>query len=270
MAIDWSDGDYGHTATQLEPIANAVAQRLGIAAGQRVLDVGCGTGNAALAAARAGAAVTGVDPAAGLLALARRRAEENGLDVEFLKGDAEKLPVVGEFDVVMSVFGVIFAADAAQAAREMIRSAKPEGVVALTSWCPEGGINAGASVLWDALPKPDGPVNRWGDAQWVESLLIQAGAGRVTIDEAEHVFRAESPEAFFTETEELHPVWRWARRRCRRNGGASFAAAAWPPSAPGTRIRMVLRRQVATCSLRPLLEVAPRPAESVHLGCPGT
>lgn len=213
VAIDWSEGDYGHTATQLEPIAIAVVKRLGIAAGQRVLDVGCGTGNAALAAARAGAAVTGVDPAAGLLALAQRRAEENRLDVELLRGDTEKLPVAGAFDVVMSVFGVIFAADAPQAAREMIRATRPGGVVALTSWCPDGGINAAAEVLWDALPKPEGPVNRWGDPQWVESLLTRAGSGRVTIDEADHVFQAESPEAFFTENEELHPVWRWARRR---------------------------------------------------------
>ncbi len=212
MLIDWSDGDYGRTATQLEPIANAVVRRLGIAAGQRVLDVGCGTGNAALAAARAGAAVTGVDPAAGLLALARRRAEEDGLDVEFLRGDAEELPVAAEFDIVMSVFGVIFAADAAQAARQMTRSPRPGGVVALTSWCRNGGINAVAEVLWDALPKPEEPVNRWDDARWIESLLIQEGSGWVTIDEAAHVFRAESPEAWLTETEELHPVWRWARR----------------------------------------------------------
>lgn len=212
MGPDWSDGDYGHTATQLEPIATAVVRRLGITTGQRVLDVGCGTGNAALAAARAGAAVTGVDPAAGLLALAQRRADESGLDVEFLPGDAEKLPVAEEFDVVMSVFGVIFAADAAQATREMIRSTRPGGVVALTSWCRDGAINAVAEVLWDALPKPDGPAKHWHDAEWIESLLIQHGAVRVTIHETEHVFRAESPEAWLTETEERHPVWRWARR----------------------------------------------------------
>jgi SAM-dependent methyltransferase len=212
MAIDWSDGDYGHTATRLDPIAIAVVQQLGIAAGQRVLDVGCGTGNAALAAARAGAAVTGVDPAAGLLSLARRRAREDGLDIEFVAGDAERLPVAGEFDAVMSVFGVIFAADAAQAAREMLRVTRPSGVVALTSWCPVGGINAVADVLWDAFPKPDGSVNRWGDPEWIASLLTQEGAERVTIDEAEHVVRAESPEAWFTETEELHPAWRGARR----------------------------------------------------------
>lgn len=212
MVIDWSDGDYARTASQLEPIAKAVVERLRIAAGQRVLDVGCGTGNAALAAARTGADVTGVDPADGLLALARRRAQENGLDVEFLRGDAEKLPVAGAFDVVMSVFGVIFAADAAQATREMIRSTRPGGTVALTSWCRDRGINAVAEVLWDALPRPDGPKKRWDNAQWIESLLIQEGSGRVTIDEAEHVFRAESPEAWLTENEERHPVWRWARR----------------------------------------------------------
>jgi SAM-dependent methyltransferase len=146
------------------------------------------------------------------LALARRRADEDGLDVEFLQGDAEKLPVAGDFDVVLSVFGVIFAADAARATREMIRATRLGGTVVLTSWCREGAINAAADVLFAALPERDGPAPRWDDAQWIESLLIQEGSGRVTIDDAQHVFRAESPEAWFAETEDRHPVWRWARR----------------------------------------------------------
>ncbi len=212
MGPDWSDGDYSRTAVRLEPVAKRVVQQLGIDVGQRVLDVGCGTGNAALAAARAGAVVTAVDPAAGLLALAQRRADEERLEVAFRRRDAQRLCVAADFDVVVSVFGVIFADDASQAMRGMLRAARSHGTVALTTWRREGALSAVADVLFAALPPQDGPQTHWDDPQWIENLLIQEGASQVTIDDDAHVFRADSPEALFAETEEHHPVWRWARR----------------------------------------------------------
>jgi SAM-dependent methyltransferase len=212
VGTDWSDGDYGRTANRLEPVARLVVARVGIAAGQRVLDVGCGTGNASIAAARGGAAVTGVDPAAGLLAIADRRASEAGLDITFLHGDAQELEQTGDFDVVLSVFAVIFAEDAAAAVRGMIGAARVGGTIALTSWLPEGAMDAMARVLRNALPAADGPPNRWDEPRWIEELLIACGAGRVAMDREQIMFRAESPEAMWAETEEFHPFWRWARR----------------------------------------------------------
>src|SRR5436305_8704641 len=124
--LDWSLGRYERTAGQLLPAARLVVERAAPSAGDRVVDVGCGTGNAALLAAARGARVTGVDPAARLLEVARERAAGAGLEAEFVDGDAASLPVGdGEADLVMSVFGVIFALNAAAAVSEMARVCTP-------------------------------------------------------------------------------------------------------------------------------------------------
>src|SRR5215216_371295 len=120
--VDWGAGNYELTAAQLTPVAEVVVARVGIAAGDAVLDVACGTGNAALLAAARGARVVGVDAAPRLLAVARERAAALGVEVELLEGDLAALPVGdGAADVVLSVFGVIFAADPASALREVAR-----------------------------------------------------------------------------------------------------------------------------------------------------
>src|SRR4051795_733952 len=111
--LDWSLGRYERTAEQLLPAARLVVERAAPSAGDRVVDVGCGTGNAALLAAERGARVTGVDPAARLLDVAREEASAGGLDATFVEGDAAAIPLdYGEADLVLSVFGVIFAPDA--------------------------------------------------------------------------------------------------------------------------------------------------------------
>jgi SAM-dependent methyltransferase len=213
MQLDWADGNYSLVARELEPIAEVAVGRAGVASGQRVLDVGCGTGNAALAAARRGALVTGVDPASGLLELARSRAREAGLDVEFLEGDAGDLRIAhGPFDVALSVFGVIFASDAGRAARGMIEAVRPGGVVVVTTWLPLGPIAAAGRILREALPAIDTPPPHWDEPRWVTDLLVASGAGRIGITEETHVFRADSPEQLLQDAEDHHPVWRWARR----------------------------------------------------------
>jgi SAM-dependent methyltransferase len=109
-APDWGVGHYEHTAAQLLPAARLVVETAAPAGGERVVDIGCGTGNAALLAAQRGATVTGVDPAARLLEVARARAAAERLDATFVVGDAATVPVGdSEADVVLSVFGVIFA-----------------------------------------------------------------------------------------------------------------------------------------------------------------
>src|SRR3954452_3668306 len=133
--MDWSAGHYEQIADQVMPAAHAVVDRAVPVPGEHVVDVGCGTGNAALLAAERGARVTGVDPAPRLLEVARARAASRGLEATFALGDAAALPIEdGEADVVLSVFGVIFASDPLAAAAEMARVTAPGGRVVLTAW----------------------------------------------------------------------------------------------------------------------------------------
>ncbi|WP_112237218.1 class I SAM-dependent methyltransferase [Kribbella monticola] len=142
MEIDWGVGSYEPTGELLAPVSEAVVELAGPLAGRTVLDVGCGTGNAALAAAARGAVVTGVDPASRLLAVARERAAAQKLTVDFLAGDAASLPVADQsVDVVLSVFAVIFAPDAAAAIGELTRVVAPDGRIVVTAWPPGGSMS---------------------------------------------------------------------------------------------------------------------------------
>lgn len=212
--FDWSDGDYALTAAALAPASERVLDVVGAEPGQRLLDVACGTGNATLAAARRGLVATGVDPAIGLLQICRGRCESEGLEAEFLGGDAHALPVPrGAFDISVSVFGVVFAPDPSIAIAEMLRATRPGGTVALTSWIPGGAVDSAARLLRTALsgePADDAP--RWQDPAWVEDLLREAGAQDIVLVEEALLFTAVSPEAWFAEQVEHHPVWRYAHR----------------------------------------------------------
>lgn len=220
--LDWSDGNYALTAASLAPATDQVLDVAAVSAGQSVLDVACGTGNAALAAARRGATATGVDPAIGLLQIARSRAAKDDLAAEFLAGDASALPVPeASFDVCVSVFGVIFAPDAQRAICEMLRATKPGGVIALSSWLPGGAVDRAAKLLREAITAAmpptaaveDGPPPpQWQDPDWISSLLAHCGARDVELLEFDLRFAAVSPEAWFGEQEEHHPVWRFGRR----------------------------------------------------------
>src|SRR6476619_423380 len=120
--MEWGQGRYEVIAEQLFPAAEVVVDRAAPTGGDRVLDLGCGTGNAALLAAARGATVTGVDPAGRLLDVARARAVDQGLDITFALGEAAAIPVeTGSVDVLLSVFGVIFAPDPVAAAAEIAR-----------------------------------------------------------------------------------------------------------------------------------------------------
>src|SRR3954454_5632737 len=124
--VDWGAGRYETTAAELAPVAEVVVERASVRAGDDVVDVACGTGNAALLAAARDAHVIGVDGAPRLLAVARERAAAQGLEVELREGDLLALPVAdGAADVVLSVFGVIFARDAALAPREIAPGPPP-------------------------------------------------------------------------------------------------------------------------------------------------
>ncbi|HEX5909377.1 MAG TPA: class I SAM-dependent methyltransferase, partial [Thermoleophilaceae bacterium] len=212
--LDWGEGNYARTAEAIAPASEALVEFARIEAGQAVLDVACGTGNAAIAAAERGATVTGVDPAEVLIEQAAARAAERGIDARWIRGGADELPVAdGAFDVAMSVFGVIFAPDPGAAAAEMVRAVRPGGTVALTSWRPSGPISAVGGIMFRALPSADGPPRDWGDPGWTTATLEAAGAKDVRIEETELAFTAASPQAWLDEQCANHPVWRWARRQ---------------------------------------------------------
>jgi len=176
----WAAGDYPAIAQrQLWPLGERIVTRVGVAPGEDVLDVACGTGNAALRAAQAGARVTGVDLTPELLDEARRLADEAGVQIEYLQGDAEALPVPDEgFDVVVSVMGCMFAPRHRVTALELARVLRPGGRLCVTGWAPDGEIGRLFKVLGSHLPSPPPiaePPLLWGDEQHVSELFAGTG-----------------------------------------------------------------------------------------------
>jgi SAM-dependent methyltransferase len=209
--LDWGLGSYERIAEQLAPAAAVVVERAAPMASERVLDLGCGTGNAALLAAARGATVTGVDPASRLLDVARARAAEQSLEVDFALGEAAAVPMeAGSVDVVLSVFGVIFAPDALAAAGEMARVSTRHGRIVLSAWRPEGPISRMARMAREtsmaALGAPPiAPPFAWHDQGALRELLAPHGFG-VEIEEHRHVFAAASIEDFLQGEFFDHPL----------------------------------------------------------------
>ena len=200
---DWGRGSYEVTAERLVPAAAAVARRLGIRPGDRVLDVACGTGNAAIEAARAGASAVGIDQAERLVAVATDRAAAEGVDAEFVVGDATALPFGDDsFDAAVSIFGVIFA-DVQAAADELLRVTRPGGRIVLTTWTTGGATAQVMEAIRETLGGPSKPPV-WSDPEVVGSSFP---AGTVTFEEEVLAFRAASAEAYVVEHEESHPMW---------------------------------------------------------------
>src|SRR5262245_30200839 len=137
----WETGDYPRVGNTLQIIAELLVEAADIRAGQQVLDVACGQGNAALAAARRFAEATGSDYATNLLDQGRARAQAEQLPVTFIEGDAEQLPFPAEsFDATLSTVGVMFAPDHQRAADELVRVTRPGGTIAHASWTPTGMV----------------------------------------------------------------------------------------------------------------------------------
>lgn len=173
----WTAGDFGRIAVGYETGAAEFIGRLALQRGERVLDVACGTGNLALPAARAGAQVTGLDIAPGLVAQLAERATAEGLPVEAREGDAEALPFTeGSFDTVVTMFGAMFAAHPQQAADELLRVTRTGGRIAMANWTPEGFVGRMLKVTVGYVPPPPGVPSTllWGDPRVVQERL---GAG---------------------------------------------------------------------------------------------
>lgn len=223
--VDWGLGNYEHIAEQLLPAARAVVERAAPAEGERVVDVGCGTGNAALLTAARGARVIGVDPAARLLEVARAQAAAQGLDATFALGEAASLPLKdGEADLVLSVFGVIFAPHAAAAAEEIARVTAPGGRVALTAWLPEGAIHEAVRVAQKAVRRAVGapagpPPFPWHDHHALVGLLAPYGF-EVAVEEECLAFTASSASEYLDTEAANHPLAVAGRGLLERSGMA--------------------------------------------------
>ena len=184
MRGTWMAGDFGQIARYLEKGAEEFVDRLNILPGMRVLDVACGTGNLAIPAAGRGALVTGVDIAPNLVEQARQRAAAEGLDSTFDEGDAEQLPYPNaHFDVVMTMFGAMFAPRPERAASELARVCRRGGKVAMANWTPTGFTGKMFGVSSRYVPPPDGiptPV-LWGDEKTVRERLSLHLSGIETV-----------------------------------------------------------------------------------------
>jgi ubiquinone/menaquinone biosynthesis C-methylase UbiE len=176
MTATWEAGDFGQIARYTEKGAEEFVARLNISPGAEVLDVACGTGNLAIPAARRGAKVTGVDIAANLVEQARQRAASEGLEVNFREGDAEQLPgASGTFDVVMSMFGAMFAPQPNKVAAELIRVCRPGGTIAMANWTRDGLVGETFALAARFVPLPDGVPSPllWGDERVVTQRLVE-------------------------------------------------------------------------------------------------
>ena len=170
----WASGDYGAVASRIVIVAEQLCDAADLHAGWRVLDVATGSGNAAIAAARHGCTVVGIDYVSALLERGRERAAAERLDVEFLEGDAEALPFGDDtFDAVTSVFGTMFAPDHVQTAAELLRVVKPGGTIALASWTPDGFIGNLFRVVASHVAPPAGVASPvlWGTEEHLHELF---------------------------------------------------------------------------------------------------
>jgi SAM-dependent methyltransferase len=182
----WALGDYDRIAQDvLAPFGPTLVHACRIGPGMHVLDVAAGTGNVALAAARAGANVVASDLTPALIETGRRHAKKRGLSVEWVEADAEALPFADAvFDAVTSSVGVMFAPDHVKAAEELLRVCRPGGVIGLVNWTPESWAARFSAVLGAYAPPPPGPpAVLWGDEDHIRGLLSD---GLDTLDTLRH------------------------------------------------------------------------------------
>jgi SAM-dependent methyltransferase len=196
--VMWASGDFHAVAALIQPIADALCDAVDLQAGWRVLDVATGSGNAAIAAARCGAEVVGIDYVPALLERGRRRAEAEGVTIDLIEGDAEAIPFADDsFDAVLSVFGSMFAPNHPQAAAELTRVARPGGRIGLAAWTPDGFIGEMLKVVAAHVPPPAGVASPvlWGTEQHLRELFADR-VDSISCAERTFTYRFRSPEAF--------------------------------------------------------------------------
>lgn len=180
MKSTWMAGDFGQIARINERSAEEFVSRLGLRPGMRVLDIACGTGNQSIPAARTGADVTGLDLAPNLLEQARERAGKENLTITFIEGDAEQLPFeAGHFDVVLSMFGAMFAPRPERVVSELLRVCRRNGLIAMGNWTPDDFVGESFLVTSRHVPPPPGlePPVLWGK----ESVVAERFGNRAQL-----------------------------------------------------------------------------------------
>jgi ubiquinone/menaquinone biosynthesis C-methylase UbiE len=184
----WASGDYAVIGTTLQIVGETLAEAADVRAGETVLDVAAGNGNASLAAARRHAKVTSTDYVQSLLEKGRARAQAEELAMHFQLADAEALPFAdASFDVVLSTFGVMFTPDHHRAASEMLRVLRPGGRIAMANWTPSGFIGRLFKVIGAHVSPPAGvqPPSKWGTEPHIVELF---GAQAAQIQCARRIF----------------------------------------------------------------------------------
>jgi ubiquinone/menaquinone biosynthesis C-methylase UbiE len=194
----WSSGNYAVVGSTLQIVGEELCEALDLRAGSRVLDVAAGNGMASLAAARRWCDVTSTDYVPALLERGRARAIAEGMAIEFVEADAEKLPFDdGSFDAVLSTFGVMFTPNQDRAAAELLRVCKPRGQIGLANWTPEGFIGQVFKTLGKYLPPPTGTQSPalWGTSARL-SEMFDANAASIKATPRIFNFRYRSPAHF--------------------------------------------------------------------------
>jgi ubiquinone/menaquinone biosynthesis C-methylase UbiE len=194
----WASGDYHMIGTQIVLVSELLVEALDVRSTERLLDVANGSGNAAMAAARRGCTVVGVDYVPSLLDRARLRTEAEELEVEYVEGDAEALPFGdGSFDVVSSVYGAMFAPNQEQTASELARVTRSGGRIGIVAHAPEGFIGQLFKTNAKHIPPPAGlrsPI-QWGTEERLRELFGDAIA-ELRVEKRQHVFRDRTPSHF--------------------------------------------------------------------------
>jgi len=191
----WASGDFAVVGVTLQIVGELLAEATDVRAGERVLDVAAGNGNATLAAARRFARVTSTDYVPALLEKGRARAAAEGLAIDFREADAEALPFPdASFDVALSTFGVMFAPDQARAAAEIRRVVRPGGRIGMANWTPEGFIGQLFKAVGKHIAPPAGLASPllWGNEDHVRQLF-GADALQARITRRMFNFRYASP-----------------------------------------------------------------------------
>jgi ubiquinone/menaquinone biosynthesis C-methylase UbiE len=206
----WSSGDYPSAMHVIAEVGPIVVDRAGVGPDDVVLDVACGSGNATIPAAKTGAKTTGLDITPELIEAGKKNAAEAGVEIEWIEGDAMDMPFEeGSFDVVLSVFGCMFAPDHAKTARELARVLKPGGRLVVAAWRPEGNFGRMFKTIASHLPPPpEGflPPPLWGTDEHVREIFEGTGID-LDLEPTTVEFTADSPKAYFEEMErDLPPM----------------------------------------------------------------
>jgi ubiquinone/menaquinone biosynthesis C-methylase UbiE len=232
LKTTWEAGDFSEIAKHIETAAEGFVGRLNVQPGMKVLDVACGSGNLAVVAAAKAADVTGIDIADNLVESAKKRAEALGLSIKFEQGDAEAMPYAdGEFDVVMTMYGAMFAPRPDVTASELIRVCKPGGTIAMANWTPTGFAGQMFKLAGKYLPPPPMPApvlwgvpetvaERFGDHVTDLQMTLQMAEFRYEMSPAEVVdlfrtyfgptvmaFKAIAPENHEAYRSDLEALW---------------------------------------------------------------